>query len=60
MIGGNTSRSEERLDGGEHEAVTTGTYDVDLVAMGLYLGIRRLLRLQGDWELDRFRNHVPL
>ena len=42
------------LHRGENEAVTTGTYEVDLVAMGLYLGVRRFLRLQGYRELDRF------
>ena len=42
------------LHRGENEAVTTGTHEVDLVAMGLYLGLRHFLRLQGYRELDRF------
>ena len=47
------------LHRGENEAVTTGTHEVDLVAMGLYLGVRRFLRLQGYRDLTASDTTYP-
>jgi hypothetical protein len=56
VIGGDSVRAEERLDRRKDEAVRSCSYEVDLVAVGLFAGGRLL----GDGELERFGDNELL